>query len=402
MTTRAANIGFLLSGLVSPTTGLPVSGGTVYFYEAGTTTEKYVWADIAKTSAYYSYSLSTAGTAQLYGEGQYKIVVKDSGGSTVATLDNVRIEYPYYGIRTVIATGSQVSQDDFLLVNTTSGAVTINLLTAANWTRPLKVQRIAGTNAVTLNAYGAELIDSDQTMVWNSDAIVEIISDGSNLRSAGTRSVVEDGLGTTYIKLYESSTVQIYASGVHVADLTQLGLYVSGVFQVTSGGVFQVANSAMAFNGSTLGSTFPEIDAVCDPTSGVFDSSGTIYYNSGAITVADSSTIIMSADMGTITAGDCFVANYDIGITKGATAGETTLTLLKGAGDGDVNHVEGSSTSKSFHQINATEYSARDSVFYSANASGTFTLEMDGESAGSDSTVAHHGARLRVIFLRKQ
>lgn len=208
-TTRAIQIDLLLAGLVHPTTGEAVASGTVYFYAAGTTTAKNVWTEKEKTNAYSSYSLSAIGTAQLYAEGNYKIVVKDSDGATVQTLDNIRLEFPYYGIRTVIQTGSQLSQDDFLLINTTSGAVTINALAAASWTRPLKIQRIAGSNSITLDPNGSETVDGSATLTWNSDAIVEIISDGSNLRTAGFRSSFADADNDTKIQVEESADEDI-------------------------------------------------------------------------------------------------------------------------------------------------------------------------------------------------
>lgn len=208
-TTRAIQIDLLLAGLVHPTTGEAVGSGTVYFYAAGTTTAKNVWTEKEKTNAYTSYSLSAIGTAQLYAEGNYKVVVKDSDGATVQTLDNIRLEFPYYGIRTVIQTGSQLSQDDFLLVNTTSGAVTINALAAASWTRPLKIQRIAGSNSITLDPNGSETVDGSATLTWNSDAIVEIISDGSNLRTAGFRSSFADADNDTKIQVEESTDEDI-------------------------------------------------------------------------------------------------------------------------------------------------------------------------------------------------
>lgn len=226
--TRAIQIDLLLAGLVHPTTGEAVGSGTVYFYAAGTTTAKNVWTEKEKTNAYTSYSLSAIGTAQLYAEGNYKVVVKDSDGATVQTLDNIRLEFPYYGIRTVIQTGSQLSQDDFLLVNTTSGAVTINALAAASWTRPLKIQRIAGSNGITLDPNGSETVDGSATLTWNSDAIVEIISDGSNLRTAGFRSSFADADNDTKIQVEESTDEDIIrfdTAGVQRVTIDANGLH---------------------------------------------------------------------------------------------------------------------------------------------------------------------------------
>lgn len=228
MTTRAIQIGFMLSNIIDPNTGLAVESGTVYFYAAGTTTAKNVWTEKEKTNPYTQYDLSAVGTAQLYGEGNYKVVVKNSADVTVLTLDNIRLEFPYYGIRTITETGSQVSQDDFILVNTTGGAVTINALAAASWTRPLKVMRISGSNAITFEPSGAETIDSAANLSWNSDAIVEIISDASNLRTAGFRSSFADADNDTKIQVEESSDedkIRFDTGGTQRAVLDEYGLH---------------------------------------------------------------------------------------------------------------------------------------------------------------------------------
>jgi hypothetical protein len=252
MTTRAANIQFLLSGLSSTTTGHPVESGTVYFYEAGTTTPKYVWTEIAKTNGYYNYTLDAVGAAQLYGEGNYKVVVKDASGATVATLDNIRLEFPYYGIRTITETSAQVSQDDFILVNTSGGAVLINCLPAASWTRPLKIQRISGSNNISVYPNGSETIDGSSPLTITSDAIVEIISDGSNLRSAGFRSSFADGDNDTKIQVEEGAdddTIRFDTAGVERVVIDSSGLDIkSGDLLLAGSTAFDTTNPPLLGN----------------------------------------------------------------------------------------------------------------------------------------------------------
>lgn len=84
---KAQSIQFLLSQ-VRNTSG-PLSGGKVYFYAAGTSTLKTVWLDRSKTTAAANpYTLDSNGTAQLYGDGVYKIIIKTSAGVTVYNRDN--------------------------------------------------------------------------------------------------------------------------------------------------------------------------------------------------------------------------------------------------------------------------------------------------------------------------
>lgn len=86
--TKAQQVEFLLSQV--RTTAGPLAGGTVAFYAAGTTTPKTIWLDRDKnTVAANPYTLDANGTAQLYAEGLYKVVIKNAAGSTVYTRDNL-------------------------------------------------------------------------------------------------------------------------------------------------------------------------------------------------------------------------------------------------------------------------------------------------------------------------
>ena len=86
--TNAQSISFLLSQVRTSTTSL--AGGEVYFYAAGTTTPQSVWLDSGKvTQAANPYTLDANGTAQLYGDGIYRVVIKDAAGSTKFDRDNL-------------------------------------------------------------------------------------------------------------------------------------------------------------------------------------------------------------------------------------------------------------------------------------------------------------------------
>lgn len=84
----AQSIQFLLSQV--RTTAGPLAGGKVYFYSAGTATLKTVWLNRGKTTvAANPYTLDSNATAQLYGDGIYRIVIKDSAGITKYDRDNL-------------------------------------------------------------------------------------------------------------------------------------------------------------------------------------------------------------------------------------------------------------------------------------------------------------------------
>ena len=233
-TSRAIQLNILLSGLIDPNTSLPVAAGTVEFYEAGTSNTKNVWTEKEKTNPYTTYTLSSVGTAQLYGEGEYKIIVKDSDGSTLFTWDNIRLKYPNYYIRSISDDHTQVSQDDFLLVDTTSASVTISCLAADSWDDgPLKVKRSNGSNTIVIDPDGSETINGSSTYTISDDNVYEIISDGSQLLLASSRSIIADADNDTKIQVEESTDedkIRMDVNGTQVVLLDANATQSSQVF----------------------------------------------------------------------------------------------------------------------------------------------------------------------------
>jgi hypothetical protein len=78
---KATTIQFLLNQQRAVAGSL--AGGTVTFYASGTSTLKTVWLDRDKAdTAANPYTLDANGTAQLYGDGVYRVVIKDTAGVT--------------------------------------------------------------------------------------------------------------------------------------------------------------------------------------------------------------------------------------------------------------------------------------------------------------------------------
>lgn len=85
----ATQFDFLLSQVRTVADGALVAG-KVYFYKAGTSTAKTIWLDRNESSiAANPYTLDANATAQLYGTGNYRIVIKDSSGVVKFDLDNI-------------------------------------------------------------------------------------------------------------------------------------------------------------------------------------------------------------------------------------------------------------------------------------------------------------------------
>lgn len=91
---KATQVDFLLSG-VSDNSGNVLSNGQVFFYVAGggLSTPKSTWADSGKVTLNSSpVTLSSGGTANIYADGLYDIVIKDSAGTTVRTFLNLTFD----------------------------------------------------------------------------------------------------------------------------------------------------------------------------------------------------------------------------------------------------------------------------------------------------------------------
>lgn len=93
MATKAKQIDFLLSQVRNSVGSL--NGGTITFYNAGAgTTLKTIWLDRDKaTPAANPYTLDADGTAHLYADGSYKVLIKNAAGSLIYTRDNLFFNY---------------------------------------------------------------------------------------------------------------------------------------------------------------------------------------------------------------------------------------------------------------------------------------------------------------------
>ena len=103
------------------TSGIPsLAGGKLYHYEAGTSTDKDVYLDRDKlVPAAQPVVLDSNGRANIYGDGIYKFVLKDSDDNIVNTFDNSTLSEDGVdaltainnGDLSLISTGSVTSRD---------------------------------------------------------------------------------------------------------------------------------------------------------------------------------------------------------------------------------------------------------------------------------------------------
>lgn len=159
MSTRALQIDLLADPLLDPTTGALCSGYSVEFYAAGTSTAKNVWTEKEKTNPFTTYTLDSGGKALLYGDGLYKIIVKNTDGAAVLTLDNQKIQANTFSTAQKVGTYTATPDDDVLLCD---GTFTVNLQAVANFEHPLTIKNI-GAGTITIDPNGAETIDGNAT-----------------------------------------------------------------------------------------------------------------------------------------------------------------------------------------------------------------------------------------------
>lgn len=175
-------------------TGDELNGGTLTFYEAGTSTEKDTYADSAQAVTNPNpITLDSAGRPdnagspiQIWLEGSYKMVVKDSSGNTIRTEDNITAFKESSGFSAKTANYTIVAADygKLIDVDATSGNLTITLTAAATLGSGFIVyvrKSDASANTVTIDGNGAETINGSTTLVLSNryDGRM-LICDGTN------------------------------------------------------------------------------------------------------------------------------------------------------------------------------------------------------------------------------
>lgn len=207
MTTRAIQIESLLDPIVDYRDNSIASGYTVYFYSAGTSSPKNVWTEKEKTNPYTSRTLGSDGSVQLYGDGVYKIVIKDGDGTTVYSWDNIKVQANTFTVQNKSGTYTATADDDLILCD---GTFTVNIATVAGFTHPLIIKRISGT--VTVDPYSTETIDGSATIsLTASDDSVVLYPDVA--ASVWRRADSLSGLTATVAELNQLSGVVVGGTG---------------------------------------------------------------------------------------------------------------------------------------------------------------------------------------------
>jgi len=189
-------IEYLASGVVD-SSGSIVSAGTVTFYQAGTTTLQTVYEDYELATPHSNpATLDAAGRLFAWADRRVKIVVADSSGNAVKTIDDIggvsigdivtadladdsvtadklndsAISSVSNGSALAVSAAYTVTDTDgvgLILVTTSTSAITITLPTAnVNTNRIIAIKKVdTGTGKVTVDGESTETIDGETTLL---------------------------------------------------------------------------------------------------------------------------------------------------------------------------------------------------------------------------------------------
>jgi hypothetical protein len=171
----AQNISFLLSQVRTSTTSL--AGGKVYAYSAGTSAPKTIWLDANKTTvAANPYTLDSNATAQIYGGGSYRIVIKTSSGVTVYDRDN--LYFSDNPVQTVETYGTLASAIASIGSTPTTLQFSTDQTLAASMTIPANIELVP-VNGSKIKPNGFSLNYQGSLLNWPLAQVLDMSSGGA-------------------------------------------------------------------------------------------------------------------------------------------------------------------------------------------------------------------------------
>jgi hypothetical protein len=242
--------------------GNPLSGGLVWTYSAGTDTLKTTYSDYdAQTENANPVVLDSRGEADIYIQGTYKIVLQDSTGSVIWTLDNIQGgvggdsagEDYHYPDATAVDQGLTGSSDTV--------KYSVDTLSSNNGTIYLKHDSGSATTTYTLTT--SESIPSTIKLFFEKGAIID---------GAGTLTFVSPS------QIEASSSQQIFGSTITVV-FSNGGEVVPewwGIDGTSDEVQFQAANNSIASAGGNV--ILSETTYVLKAPNAITLAGGTKYY----------------------------------------------------------------------------------------------------------------------------
>ena len=199
--------------LTDNATAAEMSGAVAYFYDAGTTNPKTVYADkdltvalgTSVTADALGYPTSDGSTKTLVytGTSSYKVVIKDSDGNTIVTHDNVKgaVATVETSDASVVSTTPVVTKSlDYTVLDADQSTVFVGNCSSADVTFTLPsavtvgdgwfidIQHAGSANQVLIASVSSQTISSGATdystvmVLARSGESVRVVSDGGNWR----------------------------------------------------------------------------------------------------------------------------------------------------------------------------------------------------------------------------
>lgn len=203
-----------------PGTATPLVGGKLYTYAAGTSTPKTTWQDAAGTVPNTNpITLDSTGSALVFWTGSYKIVLKDSAGNTVYTVDNYNTD-----------------PNGLLNLFTSSGSSLVGFLQSgisaiSRWAQDKLRERVSMADFLPIGYVTDGSVDyTTQLQAFINAAIarnavargVEGVFQvsGTGLTITGPLTLRGTGRDSCYIKNNSGNVLRIQGAGVDVSDIT--------------------------------------------------------------------------------------------------------------------------------------------------------------------------------------
>ena len=252
----AIQVDLILNGLYD-TAGRPLNNGRVYFYGAGGSTPKQVWQDKDKVTGETSVILDSYGSALVYAEGWYKLVVKNSSDTTIRTLDNLYYALPAGSSGVITGAGSANEYTYFTGGHTVDGlsivphSVVCTDLNGLLYPCPnLSWAETAGTGSNYFILEGNNTASGNNTFSGTNGFTG--INNFARTCTLGVSCLGDLQKGANPVMTVP--TVYIYTSGTDTLEIDQ-GISLVHVRMVGGGGVGGGAASASGATGTTGGNT---------------------------------------------------------------------------------------------------------------------------------------------------
>ena len=221
------------------TNGNPYTGGKLYFYEVGTVILKTIYSDKALATAHANPVVADSSGIwdNIYTDGAYKVVLKDTSDVTVWTEDDVTFgaSGDFFGDISAISATTAIDATYAKKHIRASGTISLTLLAAASAAEGFEFSvENDGTGIVTLDPNGAEQINDSTTLLLAPGDGGICISDGTEWSFVG------------------GEALKPWNKGADIASAAALALGIDGNYFDVTGAVAITSIGTTSFIGTVI------------------------------------------------------------------------------------------------------------------------------------------------------